>query len=83
MVAFALDWISFLSALKKEYGEPVDSGASFVGKSFSYLSSALHLIDGCNQCYGPDPYDLYVLDLYGSGSVSQTVWRIRDVYPGS
>jgi hypothetical protein len=47
MVAFALVWISFLSALKKEYGEPVDSGASFAGKSFSYLISFLYFIDGC------------------------------------
>jgi hypothetical protein len=47
MVALALDSISFLSALKNEYGEPVDSGASFTGKSFSYLSSVLYFIDGC------------------------------------
>jgi hypothetical protein len=47
MVAFALDWISFFSALKKEYGEPVDSGASFAGKSFSCLSSVLNFFDGC------------------------------------
>ncbi len=47
MVAFALDWISFFSALKKEYGEPVDSGTSFAGKSFSCLSSVLNFFDDC------------------------------------
>jgi hypothetical protein len=64
MVAFALDWISCLSAVKKEYREPVDSGASFAGKSFSYLSLVLYFIDGCwiqklkaririrNKCHG-------------------------------